>query len=336
MKKIIYPSLVITLAISAWYLLSDSKPKVGYSENTEEEVPQVNSQQVTKELPSQNEQYEKKRKFYEEQEKDWQKHVQKINVPIKFYGKIIDEKGKPIAGAEVKYYIQQPQTMYVDSGSRASVKTNDDGRFSVSGIKGKTFLIEGIRKEEYVWVENEETGFFYSGTNHEIHIPDSSNPVVYTMIQEDNLPKLLTKRSHLSLAWDGKPVFYNLQTGKFGKDGEIKVTAWRGAITGQYNNAKFDWSITFEVPSGGIQEISKKLTHFALKEGYQNSWKFRRDSSDKFLFMLSSSNTYLGFRLKNGNYGYLSISVNSDPRSKENITIDATLNPTGGRILFDK
>lgn len=80
---------------------------------------------------------------YEDQQKAF---VAAFNTPINFYGRVIDQYGDPVAGADVKLSANDKA-----SGGRPSeisVTTDADGHFSIVGIVGITLAVE-ISKPGY-------------------------------------------------------------------------------------------------------------------------------------------------------------------------------------------
>jgi len=85
--------------------------------------------------------------FYQEM----QKYLNEQNVPIKFYGKVVDQEGNAVTEADVFYsigfYTLDPEN-YKDF-IYGKVKTGQNGIFEIKGKKGISMSVMKIEKEGY-------------------------------------------------------------------------------------------------------------------------------------------------------------------------------------------
>ena len=71
-----------------------------------------------------------------------------FKTPISFYGKVIDEKGNPIEGADVKFSAHDQTNPSIQS-SHYSCTSDKDGLFSVTGIHGAGLYVEVSKRGYY-------------------------------------------------------------------------------------------------------------------------------------------------------------------------------------------
>jgi hypothetical protein len=274
---------------------------------------------------------QKKREYVKKQADQMELGIQQANVPIEFWGKVIDQDSKPLESVNIQYRIQQPRMIWDSNSTVMSITTNSLGGFHITGEKGSSFSFESFRKDGYRTAVGQGMTFAYSNGSAK-HTPDKSNPKVYTLIKEDEIQGLVAFSRQLLLAWDGVPVRYNLRTGKFDPSGEIQITTRRGKIEGDERQARYDWSCKIEAINGGIIETLREKAYLAPENDYENFWECG-DMATNPQWRIAKSDVHLIFRLANGNYGRLELDVNAEIKSKISGRISSYLNPSGGRLL---
>ena len=104
--------------------------------------------------------------------------LQANDADIVFYGRLEDQLGRVVSGAEVDFNIQyeNPQTRGNQSGR---VMADANGVFTISGYKGANLTIVP-RKAGYVLTATNAT-FRYSQISPGYFVPEAGNPTVITM-----------------------------------------------------------------------------------------------------------------------------------------------------------
>ena len=105
----------------------------------------------------------------------------KSNVPIRFYGKVIDQDGVGISRVQVKAKVVAfDEGFFSDLNATTDQKvtpielvTDDQGQFSLENIKGQSVNIEVIKKEGFESQLKYGKGFYYSEFHQDIHRPNS-------------------------------------------------------------------------------------------------------------------------------------------------------------------
>jgi hypothetical protein len=83
-------------------------------------------------------------------------------MPIEFYGKVLDQFGQPVAGAEVE--LNWTTVIGPIPDPKKSIFTGSDGRFAVTGIQGKGITISVSKvgyESESDWIQSFEYAAFY-------------------------------------------------------------------------------------------------------------------------------------------------------------------------------
>lgn len=274
---------------------------------------------------------QKKQDYAKKQAEEMEIGIQQANVPIEFWGKVIDQNSKPLEGVNIQYRIQQPRAIWDSHSAVMSITTDSIGGFHITGEKGSSFSFESFRKDGYRTAAGQGMTFAYSNGSAK-HTPDKSNPKVYTLIKEDQIQGLVSFSRQLLLEWDGVPVRYNLRTGKFDPSGEIEITARRGKIEGDGRQARYDWSCRIEAIKGGVIETSREKAYMAPENGFEDFWECG-DMATNPQWRIAKGDVHLILRLENGNFGRLELDVNAEIKSKISGRISSYLNPSGGRLL---
>lgn len=327
MKKIIIVFTFVIIGIALWFFLGDRKyPAQQEAEPTKRERAGEPALVDREMIADRNREQEERRKV------ETAELIRQANVPIDFWGKVVDQEGIPLEGVKITYRIQQPRVPWDTNSIVKTISTDSNGVFHVKN-KGSTFGIEDFEKDGYRSTKGQDTSFTYSD-NSEQYVPDKNSPKIYTLVREETIQTLISVSRQLLLDWDGKPLYYDLRTGKFGQRGELKITAKRGAVEGSGQQARYDWSFEIEVPGGGIVETTRERAFLAPVEGYQTSWRFGFLSSDPEWALRRQGDIFFFLKLPNGNYGKLQLDLNSEPGSRLSGRINSFLNPAGGRVIL--
>jgi hypothetical protein len=122
-------------------------------------------------------------------------------IPIRFYGKVVDQYGEPVAGASV--HLQWVNLQGERGVEETHVVTDAEGLFSLEGVRGKRLLVLRIEKNGYYDANANEnqTGFEFANPAEEIfYEPDASNPVVFMMRKKGESQPLIVKSVELKLS----------------------------------------------------------------------------------------------------------------------------------------
>lgn len=324
MKKITIILGVVVIGATLWFLRSTG------NEYSEKKVQKAEHNAKNKPIQSSKERFAERRRKQIEQREEVKKGIQEANVPISFWGRVLDQDGKPLEGVSILYRVGKPRIMWDTNTVVRNTATDVNGAFSIKD-KGDGFSFEEFKKEGYRKTKGQNFSFTYA-SNSERYVPEKAKPEVYMMVKEGELPSLIHKMRGMRLAWDGTPVYYDFKTGTLGQTGGVKITALRGEVKGVGSKARYDWSFRIEALEGGVLKTKPGDDTVAPEEGFMPFWECGYVSSDPE-WRMSKRSTHFVFRFPDGNYGRLNTSISSDPRRNMHGLIYSYLNSSGGRIL---
>ena len=274
---------------------------------------------------------EEKKRWLEHFQSGLQQRVSEANVEINFYGRIEDQNGDPVVGAEVEYdFSRYSVTTFMDVITK-TVKTDSVGRFEILGETGDSLSISDIRKKGYTYyvVQNPITDFDY-WAHLEVNrfIPNENDPIVFHVRKQDELAFTIKSDSLMSRDMAFDKLFYgSLKDGrvwpsdhprfKFQRDFEMVATRREGQ----------DPVLTITVPgeNSGII-LSDETTYTSPVSGYGPSLEMICEEDKVYVFFMRS---------KDGLYarieGEFSTMEPDHPLVRTDIT--SWLNPYGDRNL---
>lgn len=203
--------------------------------------------------------------------------------PIIFYGKVVDQFGSPVQGAEIQATIQQAGILYVPSSPEPciNVKTDTDGKFELTGsIKGTDLIIDKISKDGFESTRPiGKNSYAYAEGSPSKYVPDKSKPVIFQLrkklLSEVFLLKNPSFKMSLVASWSGKPLGYDLIRRWPVADLRVPMLDYRPLcvdflMTATQNTNAGQWTVTFSAghTNGGIM-VTNQLFHEAPEGGYQ-------------------------------------------------------------------
>jgi hypothetical protein len=275
---------------------------------------------------------------------EWQRAVAGENVPVNFFGRVIDQDNNPIAGAKivmgVRHNEYSPLVGVSSSNPKKEILTDADGRFdwTDSKVTGDILGVGSITKDGY----EAEPGQYSCGAGG----GNYNNPVIFKMWSTNIHEQLITGNKSFEIVPDGRPYFINLMDGTISEheSGDLKV--WVQYTNQVVQGQLYDWSAGIEVANGGLWEVPQT----AINSGFLEDPPFAMYSAptDGYIpsFGLKSQikggqsgeigNRYFYLLLKDGKeYGKMSINLfapygNLHPGL---IRLSYAINPSGSRIL---
>lgn len=267
--------------------------------------------------------------FFEQIEPRWQ-------MPIDFYGKVVDESNEPVADAAAQFnWTEKPAEAMSGPGETKTVFSGADGFFALNGARGPSLSVS-VSKQGYYASRSNEWAFSYTGNRP--FSPDSSNPVIFRLRKEGK-PEPLMRLSGVMLGprqyrldRDGIPTDISFYTGKRVSQEEsqfrVILNVSPPMIPGQ---RRFNWRCQISVPNGGLLATSDEFPFLAPEQGYQNSVEIDSDTnawSDRLAL-----DYYV--RLPDGKYGR--VKFNLSCRTGPYFGVEALINFNGSRDLeYDK
>lgn len=254
------------------------------------------------------------------------------DVPIVFYGKLEDQFGNPVVGAEIT------GSTIIDNGVSAGVDrylTTSDaaGFFKLNAGKGESLGV-GPRKQGYA-LATTETEFKYSRLYQGHHLPDPNNPVIMKMWKLQGAEPLLRINQRYKFHYTGQPVNFDLVAGKMVSDGgDIKITVNR-ALGVVSERTLQDWGVKIEGVDGGIKDSfgQEAVTYWAPETGYESEKNFIFSTNAPYKWNGGFTKGFFVLGRKGQFYGKLGISfsINQEPDEPIDIRFSGIANTNGSR-----
>jgi len=255
------------------------------------------------------------------------------NVPVEFYGKVIDQDGNPLASAEVKGEVLHVKVIVpAPWGDQDEIipidkKTGSDGRFEINGVSGRSFELEAIQKDAYE-VEPAKRSYGTTGGSFE-------SPVIFKMWSTNIHEKLITGGKSFDIVPDGKPYFINLTEDTISKSGEGDLKVWILYTNQPVSGQLYDWSAEIDVINGGLlEEPLGSAMYEAPADGYVPAFQLQGQIKGGQRGDIGERQFYI--KLKNGQeYGQMSIGLYApfNDQTPGLVRLSYAINPSGSRIL---
>ncbi len=264
--------------------------------------------------------------------KQMEKHDPKFEwkIPIRFYGKVIDQDGQPVAGVRIRYGWND-----INGSNERFAESDTQGMFSIENIQGKLLSVR-LEKEDYHAVNNGFGSFEYAAFfEPDYHEPEPNNPAVFRMLKKRPSEPMIHRGPTLSGARnDGTPTSFDLSTGRraTANSGELAVRITRGPKTSN----RFDWTATVEGRGGtGLIQSNDEFMVMAPADGYQPQWTFSQKATDRHY----QAQVQTKFYVRTGDGKYARVEIRIIPQYNEAAAVDLTvyLNPGPGsrNLEFD-
>ncbi len=266
---------------------------------------------------------------YADKAKDY---FQRMNVPIIFYGKVIDQDGQSLPDVKVTLRVQQP---YFDPITLAKAHyptfertTGNKGEFALGGVNGKDVEISSMTKTGY----EPEPGVIH------VYGPvggGASEPLIFRMWKQNIKEPLVKGERTFRTVSDGTHYTLDLSNGTLtdANSTNADLTVWFKLLR-QIDARNAAWECEIRMLNGGLIEETNLLSpmYIAPTFGYTNLFHVTVDETNKW--NRPSGNLRFYLRLKNGpKYGRVLIDVAGYHRTKGLMQIEYAINPTGSTIL---
>jgi hypothetical protein len=241
-----------------------------------------------------------------------------------FYGKVIDQYGQPVAGADVSVEVN----LTIGRGGTQKNQTDAAGLFQFTGLRGQSLNITPGKK-----------GFLISGRGLGLKGLNGSdtgpnNRAVYTMWKLRGAEPMIATAFPVGMGkitqlhHDGTPVELDLLKGTQvpAGSGQLKLEFWRDISN--KNARTFDWKLQLSTPQGGLAETREEFAFQAPESGYQPSIVIDMPATNQNWQGEVRSKYYI--RLPDGKYGRIDFYLLP---FNGVFTVQSAINPTGSQNL---
>ena len=246
--------------------------------------------------------------------------------PIAVYGKVVDEKGTPVAGAAVEIGINDSP---IRSGSDHTQTTNGEGLFSLTGVHGIAFSLRASKDGYYTTAESRGQRSVIVPSSDDVPQPSKGQPIVLIIRKMgETMPLFFASSRQIDVPRAGQPMAVDLATGRTGL-GDLQVSSWLG----DSKQARFDWRYQLSVPGGGLIERKGQFDFEAPADGYQPAIEISMAATAE-KWSPDVTRTYFA-KLPDGRYARFSI--NFYPGDRNFVVLESYVNPTPGsrNLEFD-
>jgi Carboxypeptidase regulatory-like domain len=255
-----------------------------------------------------------------------------FSAPIEFFGKVVDNTGRTIPGANVFY---SAADQYFGPSTKYNTVSDVNGLFSLRGAKGAGLYVE-VSKEGYERIADKSYRTFGFGMQSGDAPPSQYNPAVFILRKKNIADRLVQVDRDIAVLTDGTPLEVSLVTGKpVGPgQGDLKVECWTNSVNPNPNaNERYDWHFRLSVPGGGIVERTNgELSFEAPEVGYepsieyqmsQRAERWRRDHDGQYWVKLGNGTfARMRFRITTGGSHFVSITSYLNPSGSRNLEFD--------------
>lgn len=175
---------------------------------------------------------------------------------IEFYGKVVDEKDQPIAGAK----IELSWTDLSPAGSTQKVIISDaNGLFSIAGIKGKGLSAMPAKEGYEISRTQNHFGFEYASfADEQYYEPDRSNPVLFHLHKKGNAEPLKFREKEFKISV-GRPLTIPIEG----------ATQLQFTLLSNVHPKRGKWEAEVMVQNGGIIPATEEFIVEAPTDGYE-------------------------------------------------------------------
>jgi hypothetical protein len=260
--------------------------------------------------------------------------IEATNVPIKFWGKVVDQDGQALGGVRIEYdYLIVHGDISGSSWGYLEARTGEalsdgDGVFSIQRLKGKSLEFSAFKRSGYQFRIKGDWGFDYYGSRPSgKFVPDQRKPVVFTMVRRDWLEPLIHMEGHLRVSANGSPEGWSLWDGEPDYRGEL-VIVFKAEPTVPANPAqRLNWSADLAIVGGGIIECPwDEEIRRAPESGYVPTIAYPQEAQKQ-----GTPGRAFYVKTADGKYGRLEIDISpSDDGHTGHCSITSDMNPRPG------
>jgi hypothetical protein len=262
--------------------------------------------------------------------RDDQQELELWQSPLLYYGKVVDEKGVPIAGVQVSYGVNSLNDAREELYSTGTVATDGRGVFKVDGIRGVGLMLQLSHPRYYPYPDN-STGFDKRSVPISGYFSDTEQKAqLFRMHSKGRPVPLVFRQGGMHTPADGTSATFPLRgTTRAAIIGQGQIQGWKGTPDPQ-NDGRYDWKVSITVPSGGVLESTNYFEFVAPETGYQQTLEIGMPKDD------SNWQSHLEKRLffRFPNY-FVRANVSVDMFHDCFFAMDYFVNPNGSANLED-
>lgn len=257
------------------------------------------------------------------------KTAQLWHTPLLYYGKVVDESNRPIAGVQVSYSGNAlDESLTKEVRNQGTVVTDQRGIFKIDGLYGIGLMFQLSHPDYYAYPDN-STGFDVRSPPRDGVVENSeANARTFCMHSKGHPVPLVHRRGGVDVpvnSGDAIVDFYGQEDKQV--VGTLQIEA-AGDTPKNYSRTPYDWSVRLTVPGGGLVEFTNQFDFVAPDSGYQQSIEI--DMSKDQPGWSDTVNKSFFAKIPSG---YLRVRIHMRAKTPLYTSLEYFYNPDGSRNL---
>ena len=193
------------------------------------------------------------------------------NVPVGFYGKVIDQDGNPVPKAKVTFdlvisHMAQNATETIPTGT----ETESNGDFKVVSVSA--YGIDKISIIKIGYKLSSKVFRSYTFGLKPNYRPNVDNPIIFRMWKEGIKEQLIGASWRGKVNCDGRSNRFDLLGGHENVTGSLEIMCTRTPLNYESTERQpYSYKLQISVLGGGVQQTDDEFTYRAPDNGYQPS-----------------------------------------------------------------
>jgi len=206
------------------------------------------------------------------------------NTLINFYGKVLDQDGKPVQGAVIDCDLHSGEWITLPGNKEPAVRmrfdgfkreSDSNGMFVLTNLTGRSIDIKSIKKDGYDLSHDIRNLYAFSGSAQPFR-SDPNDPVIFVLWQKSRKPALMSSDKFFRFAPEvpftitfGKPSTRQIND----PEADLQVLIVRPKEASKRN--KYDWSFSLLGQNGTLIQPTNRdyfQMPFAPSNGYTNAY----------------------------------------------------------------
>ena len=253
------------------------------------------------------------------------------NIPITFYGKVVDQNERPVESARVSFDLVISHFDQLDTETKpVSLMTDHSGLFTAAGFTAYGFNGISITKEGCKFSQRAPRSFvFGAGADYK---SDPTKPTVFRMWRSSGMERLVAPSWRGKMACDGRTNRFVLSTGQPSTAGDFEIVCWKNPLNvPPPGNAHFDYKCEIAVVGGGIRPTDDEFTFLAPDSGYVPFFNVDRKKNDQVWKGSVKQEFYI--KTADGHFGWLLVEWYAWQTPPTIFRWECAINPSGSRNL---
>jgi hypothetical protein len=247
-------------------------------------------------------------------------------IPIKFYGLVLDEYERPIAGADVHF---EWTSLSIRGTDNLDVTTNEKGQVLLENVQGKRLGVRVAKTGYYSSDLRNQWSFEYANPFEEnFYQPKPEQPVIFHLRQRKASSDVISKSTEIMVQGDSATGI-GLETGKPSPSGELMIRASK-PWPPRPMSPSYDWKVAFHIDDGGFVDAPPQFAFEAPESGYVRDYTVDMRAALGSAWKVNIERTVYFVFGQPKKYGRLTFRTDGNSRY---VFLDYVINRAGGRNL---